>query len=91
MTNARSLTVFYFYLNMIEPSVAGDVSDLGFVMAIYGHVGSLWNDEKTFIKKLTELLKLSPEETAWYMLVLREIDYVFIFLCYLNIKKIVNG
>ena len=49
---------------MIEPSEAGDVSDLGFVMAIYGHVGSLWNDKKTFIKKLTELLKLSPEETA---------------------------
>ena len=63
MTNARSLTVFIF-LNLIEPSEAGDVSDLGFVMAIYGHVGSLWNDEKTFIKKLTELLKLSPEGTA---------------------------
>ena len=76
---------------MIEPSKAGGVSDLGFVMAISGHVGSPWNDEKTFIKKITELLKLSPEETAWYMLVLREIDYVFIFLCYLNIKKTVYG
>ena len=49
---------------MIEPSKAGGVSDLGFVMAISGHVGSPWNDEKTFIKKITELLKLSPEEAA---------------------------
>ena len=63
MSNAKLLTVFYF-LNMIEPSKAEGVSDLGFVMAISGHVDSPWNDEKTFIKKITELLKLSPEGTA---------------------------
>ena len=64
MSNAKLLPVFNFFLNMIEPSKAGGLSDLGFVMAISGHVGSPWNDEKTFIKKITELLKLSPEEDA---------------------------
>ena len=46
---------------MSTECTTNSAKEVGFVMDVSGSVGDHWDDEKTFVKKLAQAIKISPE------------------------------